>query len=343
MLILVTGGSGSGKSAFAEQLAVRFAGQICRERGGLYYLATMTARDGESLARIARHRAQRAGYGFRTVECGPDFFLSCAAGEDAVLAPAPVGTSETGQAVFGEQSVVMLEDLSNLLAGCLYPEPLWKAGEDACRMPEILGGLAAAAGCMVIVTNEIFSEPMAWGEETLNYIRLLGAWNARLAAAADGVAEVVCGIPVWHKARGTLGILKNSREREPEQGKPVRKGARMENGKTILVIGGAYQGKGAYVRAHFPQGYEVVSGYHEQIRRQLLEGRDCEREAEALLQKKGGLVIISDEIGGGLVPMNPFERAYRETVGRIHCMLAGEADSVIRVVCGIGEVLKGYL
>lgn len=405
MLILVTGGSGSGKSAFAERLASEISKQINKGGNRLYYLATMTARDGESLERIARHRAQRAGYGFQTVECGSDYFLRR---ED-----------RDEQSVFVPGAVVLLEDLSNLLAGCLYPDlshSVRSVKEDSSRMPEVLIRLAESTGCLVAVTNEIFSEAMVWNAETLDYIRLLGEWNRRLAACADGVVEVVCGIPVWRKWEKTLCIGENwmtggiqetpeyvSRASRWENGeaqweksvketprhtgqagrwerskvqweesvketsrhtgqasrwenrevqweeiegseeKNMREDGEGMNREVILVIGGSYQGKTAYVHEHFAGNYQVVSSYQEEIRQQLQDGRDCLEEAKLLLQTYAdkNLVIISDEIGCGLVPVDPFERLYREMAGRVQCLLAEKADRVVRVTCGIGETIKG--
>ena len=63
MLTLVTGGSGSGKSAFAEDRVLSF-GDARR-----IYIATMHPFDEESHKRIERHQKMRAGKGFETVEC----------------------------------------------------------------------------------------------------------------------------------------------------------------------------------------------------------------------------------------------------------------------------------
>ena len=65
MLTLIIGGAGSGKSAFAEAL-------VCRLPGKRLYLATMLPHGAESRARIEKHRAQRAGQGFETLERGLD-------------------------------------------------------------------------------------------------------------------------------------------------------------------------------------------------------------------------------------------------------------------------------
>ena len=56
-------------------------------------------------------------------------------------------------------------------------------------------------GSLIIVTNEIFSDGMEYAEETERFIRMMGTLNRILAMQADGVAEVVCGIPVWQKGR----------------------------------------------------------------------------------------------------------------------------------------------
>ena len=54
-------------------------------------------------------------------------------------------------------------------------------------------------------------------------------------------------------------------------------------------------------------------------------------------------VVIATEVGGGVVPVDPEERAARETAGRLACLLAQRADAVVRVFCGIPVVLKGEL
>lgn len=111
----------------------------------------------------------------------------------------------------------------------------------------------------------------------------------------------------------------------------------------VLVVGGACQGKGAYAREHFPGECRILSGYHETVRRQLEEGKDPAEEARRLLEEPGAekLVILCDEVGYGLVPVDAFERRWREQVGRTCCFLASRAERVIRVVCGIGVPVKG--
>ena len=52
-------------------------------------------------------------------------------------------------------------------------------------------------------------------------------------------------------------------------------------------------------------------------------------------------VVIATELGGGVVPVDPLERRKREAAGRLACELARRADTVIRVCCGLPELLKG--
>ena len=58
------------------------------------------------------------------------------------------------------------------------------------------------------------------------------------------------------------------------------------------------------------------------------------------MEQKERLVIISNEVGYGLVPVEEEQRRYRETAGRVNCLLAKQAEQVIRVSCGIGMRLK---
>lgn len=114
----------------------------------------------------------------------------------------------------------------------------------------------------------------------------------------------------------------------------------------ILIVGGAYQGKTAYVRENFGEGYCVINSYQLRVKEQLRAGENPMEEAHRLVAEKRAegvwnrLVIISDETGCGVVPMDAFERLYREQSGRVSCYLAEEADSVIRVICGIGKKIK---
>lgn len=130
-----------------------------------------------------------------------------------------------------------------------------------------------------------------------------------------------------------------------------------------LVIGGRAQGKLNYVLQHmtdenyqiydgvFPDEGElfdltkknewlIVNHFHKWVNKELKENRNPEEELEAFLKKGVRFVIISDEIGNGIVPVDAFERDYRERTGRMLITLASQADEVVRVICGIGQKIK---
>ena len=54
-------------------------------------------------------------------------------------------------------------------------------------------------------------------------------------------------------------------------------------------------------------------------------------------------VVIACEVGGGVVPLDTEERKNREKAGRLACLLAARAETVVRLCCGLPEVLKGEL
>ncbi len=106
-----------------------------------------------------------------------------------------------------------------------------------------------------------------------------------------------------------------------------------------LYIGGAYQGQAELARQENP-GAETIGDFHEIIRRVMAEGGDPRAYAMALCREKPEAVVVSNEVGSGVVPMAAEKRAWREGVGRALCVIAQAAESVTRVVCGIGVHIK---
>ncbi len=174
MMILITGGSGSGKSAYAEQKVLE-CGALNR-----IYIATMYPFDEESHKRIKRHRNMRAEKQFSTIECYT--------GLKTLTIP--------------EHSCVLLECMSNLTANEMFQE----AGAKEHTVEEILAGiqvLKEQAEHLIIVTNDIFSDGIEYDRETRTYQEYLGQINRYLAREADQVIEVVYGIPLhWKKKEG---------------------------------------------------------------------------------------------------------------------------------------------
>ncbi len=68
---------------------------------------------------------------------------------------------------------------------------------------------------------------------------------------------------------------------------------------------------------------------------------DCDN-LEALAEELSAReAVLMTEVGAGVVPMDPAQRASREAAGRLACLLAARADCVVRVFCGLPLVLKG--
>ncbi len=103
----------------------------------------------------------------------------------------------------------------------------------------------------------------------------------------------------------------------------------------ILVIGGKNQGKTDFVRENFGDK-RVLNRFHLLVRERMTEGK-----AENIINEALSFdVVISDEIGGGIVPVDRFEREWRETTGRALCDLARQADAVYRLCAGIPIRIK---
>ena len=134
----------------------------------------------------------------------------------------------------------------------------------------------------------------------------------------------------------------------------------------IFVIGGEHQGKLDYVfditefknedildclnidvlkiNDILKSNKAIIYNFSNLIRELLKEYDDegiVKEKVKDIFNNNSFSVIISNEIGYGIVPMDKFERRYRELTGRICCEIAKEAEQVYRVVCGIGTVIKG--
>lgn len=122
----------------------------------------------------------------------------------------------------------------------------------------------------------------------------------------------------------------------------------------ILIIGGTSQGKREYARSlgaaeicggadvslDRPWEYPCISDFQLLVKRQLEAGKDPVSEAEMMINRNPDMMIISTEIGCGIVPMEKSERLWREAVGKVCCLLAKKSDRVVRLVCGIPAVIK---
>lgn len=122
-----------------------------------------------------------------------------------------------------------------------------------------------------------------------------------------------------------------------------------------MIIGGAYQGKTEYARKMYPQlswisgeladekelmSAQGVTDFQQYIRRELKEEKDVSDLAERIIRDNPDVILVSQEVGYGVVPVDAFDRKYREAVGRVCTKLTAYSHKVTRVVCGIGTVIK---
>ena len=310
MLELVTGGSGSGKSAYAESRICEYNRQTPKP---LFYIATMFPYGEETEKKIERHRILRKGKGFETLEWY-------------------TGLKQHLEEGSLQDSDVLLECMSNLVANEMYME----SGAGCHADQAILEGiqeLNQQCSNLVIVTNEVFSESVPDSPEMKEYKRILGRINREIAIMADQVTEVIYGI-----AKQTGETVMCQKENRFQ-----------------IIIGGAFQGKTRYAKQNNPE-VELMGGadcpldeiescmaineFHSFTRRWLSEGRTKEELLKILEKNENLQLLISDEIGYGLVPVDDLEREYREFHGRVMTELAEKADCVERVVCGIPQRIK---
>lgn len=85
---------------------------------------------------------------------------------------------------------------------------------------------------------------------------------------------------------------------------------------------------------------DLITHFELFVRREMEAGRDPYVFAERLMQENPGAFVTADEIGCGIVPMEAFERDYRETDGRICQRIAAYSEEVHRVICGLGMRIK---
>ena len=193
MMILVVGGSGSGKSSYAEKVTVSLAQESVKEitkseNTSLsdfklnipkkYYLATMQVFDDEGRKKVDRHRNLRNGKGFFTIE-------------------QPTRISGALEKMEDGDRTVLLECISNLTANEMFSEKKTmteiQVTENVIRDIKML---KEQTNHLVVVSNNVFEDGITYDETTTKYIRAMGKINQKLAALADRVVEVVEGIPV---------------------------------------------------------------------------------------------------------------------------------------------------
>lgn len=172
MITLVLGGSGSGKSEYAEKLVMESG---CLHK---YYLATMQVYGEEGRKKVERHKVLRQGKGFITIEQTRDI--------DKAL----------DQVEF-KDACGLLECMSNLVANEMFTQEGIVSPELVeSKIMEQIDNLERGFQQLVIVSNNVFEDGCTYAEETMRYMSALGRINTALANKAERVMELVVSIPV---------------------------------------------------------------------------------------------------------------------------------------------------
>lgn len=189
-MTLIIGGSGSGKSAYAEDYMVSIS-----EDRKKYYIATMQIYDEEGKRKVERHRMLRGGKGFSTIE-------------------QPIDIGKAAEKMEDGERTALLECISNLTANEMFLEEIH--GTEEAITEKIVGGIAVLnreLTHLVIVSNNVFEDGNVYDKTTMAYIRAMGRINQKLAEMADEVVEVVVGIPI---------VIKNKNISLQKEGKKTK-------------------------------------------------------------------------------------------------------------------------
>lgn len=180
MRIFISGGCKNGKSYYAQRLASAQGGRR------LYYIATMVSTGKEDDERIRRHRENREGWGFATVEQPRDI--------ENILEKCDAGGS------------FLLDSTTSLLANAMFPPEgaVWPEAEE-----KIILGLSAVLDKIkniVIVSDYIYADAEDYDDYTEAFRRALARIDRALAARCDAVLEVTYSNVIIHKEAGTDGF-----------------------------------------------------------------------------------------------------------------------------------------
>lgn len=192
MIVLVVGGAKSGKSMFAQNLSkslneslknpisCQLDGEIEREVGKLYYVATMNPYDLEDLKRIENHLREREGYGFNTIE--------------ETLNMSKVSS------LIKEEDTVLIDSITSLVTNYMFRgKEFYKDVSD-----DILSGILEIINNsknVVIVSDYLFSDSIQYDCYTENFRKEIGVVNRKLAKIADTVVECSYGNIIYHKGK----------------------------------------------------------------------------------------------------------------------------------------------
>ncbi|MCR5809904.1 MAG: bifunctional adenosylcobinamide kinase/adenosylcobinamide-phosphate guanylyltransferase [Lachnospiraceae bacterium] len=310
MKIWITGGAGSGKSSLAQELAATLAAGEPH-----YYVATMVPRDDEDRRRISRHIEDRAGMGYRTIEC------PCRLTERITL---------------DSEGTYLLDSATAMLANAMFGERDFVYEPDAAqKVAADLRLFSERVKHFVVVSDGICSDAALYDEMTNGYRCGLAFIERQMAAQCDTVIECAAGGAIVHKGKLPAGFrFSNTGDIQME-----------------LIIGGACQGKKEYAIRHFGlKDSEIFTCTEDgepdltvrcidHLERYLRRCAAEDREPAAPDAFRKDAILICEDITCGIVPINALDRKWRELTGRYLQRLAGAGAEVTRVFCGFAQKL----
>ncbi|MCR5763323.1 MAG: bifunctional adenosylcobinamide kinase/adenosylcobinamide-phosphate guanylyltransferase [Treponema sp.] len=311
MNILITGGVKNGKSHLAQSLCCSLS-----LHGRRFYVATMLPTDSEDLKRIERHVYDRKDLGFETVECAINI-------QNAVIPD-----------MQDIQNCVLVDSLTALLANEMFLNGTYI--EDASdKVSKDLVSFMHSVKNAVFVSDGIYSDSIQYDDITDSYRAGLALCEKVLAAECDCVIEMFCGLPIVHKGNIDMHNMTDDKLL-------IKKDVN-------LIIGGAYQGKTLYAKQKFSLNEDEIFVCRKDVPCDF--SKKCITHIENYVwyclknnlplthDFSEGTIIIADDVFCGIVPMDSFERKWRESCGTYLQALA-KISHVTRIICGIAQVVQ---
>lgn len=326
MKILITGGCKMGKSDMAQDLTIYLS-----KEGARYYVATMIPTDHEDLSRIQKHLDNRAGLGFDTIECGRHI-------EDALKTN-------------GGRGAYLLDSVTALMANEMFQGAVYDRDAAARILPEIRHFLDESDHA-VLVFDGIYSDAAVYDEMTENYRASLAFLLRELAAVCDTVVEMTAGQPDLVKGELPPGfeawmtVTDKSTEKaaqnivSPDAASPLE----------AVVIGGAFQGQEAYAKAAWQLADEDICVCRSDAEPDFSRRCFIFPEQYVLYCLRHGIeprcdfredtILVGTDMACGIVPVDEEMRLFREAASHYMTAAAKRARHVVRVTCGLPQILK---
>lgn len=182
-VIFVCGGVRSGKSSFGEKVAVSFSNKTDKT---LHYIACGKAADEEMKERIGRHREDRekSPYSWTTWEI-------------------PKSISQAADH-FCEKDIVLVDCLTTLAANEMFSEGDSFNQEAGDKVYQDIRKIACRAGVVILVSNDVFCEPISANEMVRSYVKTLGEIHQKITKLSKSAYSVNNGIATLKKGTGVL-------------------------------------------------------------------------------------------------------------------------------------------